>query len=303
MLTSEFVVAVKRRAAVPTSQSTFQQTDFYSLADEETRSKMIPLILRTLEEFFVQNFNYNITANQANYAIPTRAIANALRNVQIVDQQNDLNRADIPRLAPEDLFSSFSGNYRFNVQKSGFYLEGPNVVLYPTPTSTANLLRLAYYCRPNSLVDTTACALVTSVNTGANQITVSALPTTFTTASPLDFIQANSPFSWAAQDQTPTNISGTTLTFGSTLPTNIAAGDYLCLSGQTCVLQIPLELQPLLVQYVVVRVLAAQGDAQALQAAMAELGVLEQNAMLLISPRVVGKTKRVANGRGINRFV
>lgn len=302
-LTSDLITAIKRRSAVPTSQVTFSSTDFAQLADEEIRSKLAPLVLKTMEELWVRFVDTPVIANQSNYLIPTRAIASALRNVQLVDQNNPQNRRELERLSPEDLTSTYTGDYRFVITKAGFYMEGNNVVLYPTPTSTQNLLRLSYYCRPNSLVDVSACAQVQSIDTSLNQITVTSLPTTFSTATPLDFVKANPGFECSAIDQTPTNIAGMVLTFGSTLPTDLSVGDYLCLAGQSCVVQIPVELQPLLVQYVVVRVLSSQGDAESLAAAIKELEKLEANALLLISPRVAGKAKRVVNGKSISRWV
>lgn len=302
-LTSDLVTAVKRRAAVPSSQITFLGTDFYQLGDEEIRSKLIPLITKNIEEYYVQPYDYAITANQASYAIPTRAIATALRNVQIVQSDDEESRTELERIDPTDLYSTYSGNYRFTVRKNGFYLEGNNVIVYPTPTTTQNLLRLSYACRPNSLVDVSACGQVQSINTALNQITLVSVPGTFSTSTPLDFINALPGFSWAAQDQTPTSIVGNVLTFASALPATLLVGDWICLSGQSCVMQVPVELQPLLTQYVVVRVLAAQGDEQALQAAIAELEKLETNALLLIQPRVQGKPRRVVKSRSINRWV
>ncbi len=302
-LTSDLVTSIQRRSAVPSSQVTFQTTDFYAMLDEEIKSKIVPLILRTIEEFYVRHLDIPIIANQANYPIPTRAIATSLRNVQVIDINNEDNRRELERLAPEDLYSSYSGDYRFTIQKNGFYIEGNDIYIYPTPTQTINNLRLTYYCRPNLPVDPSQCAQVQSINFTTNQITVVSLPTTFSTLTPLDFVQANPGFDWTAQDMTPTNIAGNVLTFGSALPTDLAVNDYICLSGQTCVVQVPAELHPLLVQYVVVRVLSAQGDSEALQAANFELQQLQENAMTLISPRVIGKAKRATNGRGIGRWV
>lgn len=302
-LTSDLVTAVKRRAMIPSSQITFQAADFYALGDEELRSKLVPLVMKNMEEFWIVAKDYALTANQASYTIPTRAVAQGLRDVQIVQSSDDLSRTPLERLDPGDLYSSYSGNYRFTVRKSGFYLQGNNVVVYPTPTSTLNLLRLSYTCRPNQFVDTTACGQVQSIDRNANTVTLVTIPSTFTVSSPLDFINAAPGFDWAAQDQTPTLIVGTTLTFATTLPTSLVVGDWICLSGETCVMQVPVELQPLLYQYVVVRVLSAQGDEMALRDAIAELEKLEANAQLLIAPRVKGKPKRCVNSRAINRFV
>lgn len=302
-LTTDLITSIKRRAAVPTAQSTFSTSDFLQLADEEIRSKLTPLVLKTMEEMYVRTADQDIVANQAGYLIPSRAIASALRDVQIVDSNNDLNRTSLERLSPEDLFRVFVGTYRIAVRKAGFYLQGNQVMLYPTPTQSVNKLRLSYYCRPNSLVDVTEAAKVQSIDTVNKTITVESLPGAFSTSTPLDFVKANPGFECSAIDQTPTDITGLVLTFGSDLPTDLSVGDYICLAGQSCVVQVPVELQPLLVQYVAVRVLSSQGDMEALQAALAELEKLEENALLLISPRVAGKAKRVVNARGVSKWI
>lgn len=302
-LSTDLITSVKRRCAVPTSQVTFEETDFLAMADEEIRSKIVPLVLRTIEEYYTRTFDTLLVANQAFYPMPTRAIAGALRNVQLVDVNDDMNRRELERLSPEDLYSSYTGDYRFTIQKNGFYLQSNQIVIYPTPTQGVNLLRQTYSCRPNSLVDPSECAQVQSIDFTTNQITVVSLPTNFSTLTPLDFIQANPGFDWTAQDQTPTNVSGNVLTFGSALPSNLSVGDYICLSGYSCVVQVPVELHPLLYQYVVVRVLSAQTDSEALQAANFELQQLQANALSLISPRVVGKPKRATNGRAICRWI
>lgn len=308
-LTTDFAAAVQRRAAIPTSQSTFSAADLYALGDEETRSKLVPLVCKNIEEYYVQNLDYALTANQAAYQIPTRAIASALRDVEIVQSTDTESRTPLERLAREDLYSSVGGNYRFTIKKNGFYVQGNQVIIYPQPTITQNILRLSYYCRPNQLVDPTACGQILSIDPSTNTIVLSSsAPSTFSASTPMDLISARPSFDWWTQDVTPSSITTTTaandtLVFSAALPSNLAVGDYVCLAGQSCVVQVPVELQPLLIQYVTVRVLSSQADQQALTAAIAELTKLEENALLLIAPRVMGKAKRATNTRGISRFV
>ena len=300
-LSNDLVTSVKARANVPSSQNTFQTADFLRFADEETRSKLIPLIFKNLEEYYVRTYDYTIVANQAGYSIPTRAVAGKLRDVQLVSSTNDQNRIPLQRLSPEDLTQMLNGGY--SVSKGGFYLEGNKVILFPKPTTASQYnLRLTYYIRPSTLVDISQCGQVTAINTSTNQLTVASVPSTFSVSSPVDFVKASPGFECSAIDQMITNIAGQVLTFSS-LPTDIQVGDYVSLANQSCVVQVPVELQPLLFQYVVIRVLAAQSDTVALKAAMAELRSLEESVMVLISPRVDGKAKRVTNGRGIARLV
>lgn len=302
MLTSDLTISIQARCAIPNAQITFQSTDFYRFMDEETKSKLIPLILSNMEEYYVRDFPYNITSGVNSYLIPPRAIATKLRDVQLIQSNYPDAITPLERLEVTDLYRSTASNYQSLVQKSGFYLKGNSVILYPTPRATQNILNLSYYIRPNTPVDPSLCAQVVAIDTVLNQITVSALPTNISTSTLVDLVKANPGYECSAIDQTITNISGTVLSFAS-IPSDLAVGDYICQATQTCVIQVPAELIPLLSQYCVVRVLEAQGDLQALQAAMGELTKLETNANMLLAPRVSGKLKRVTNSRSISRFV
>lgn len=301
-LSSDLITSVKRRCNVPTSQVTFQPADFLALADEEIRSKLVPLVLKHMEEFYVALLDQSIITNQTSYAIPTRAIGMALRDVQIVSSTDPDTRVGLERLNPEDLYTGISGNARFLIKKNGFYLQGNSLVLYPAPAQDVDILRMSYYMRPNQLVDVASCGLISAIDTTLNTVTVATLPSNVTLSTTIDFVKAQPGFECPAIDQTITNVASNVLTFAS-LPANLALGDYVCQAQQSCVVQVPVELQPLLYQYVVIRILSAQGDATNLKAAIAELESIEKAAGLLLSPRVSGKVKRVVNSRAINRWV
>lgn len=308
-LADDLITSVKRRCNVPTAQVTFQANDFLALGDEEIRSKLVPLVLKHMEEYYVTHLDQNVVINQAAYPIPYRAIGMALRDVEMVSSTDLDTRVGLERLNREDLYAGISGNARFLVKKNGFYIEGNNLILYPTPQQQIDILRMSYYLRPSQLVPAASCAQVSAINLGAKQLTVSVLPSTITTSTTVDFVKANPGFDCTAIDQTISNIAGTVLTFSAALPVDgsgnslVSIGDYVCLSNQSCVVQVPVELQPLLFQYVVIRVLAAQGDINNLNAALKELETLEKAAGLLLAPRVSGRVKRVVNARGINRWV
>lgn len=302
MLTTELISSIQRRAAVPLAQGTFSSTDFYSIIDEVIESKLMPLVLSNLEEFYVADYPYNITAGVKAYQIPARATGVKLRDVQVISSTNPDSIAPLDRLDVADLYVSggMAGALR---QKSGFYLKGNSVIIYPTPTVTKDILNLEYYTRPSSCVDPTVCAQITAIDLVGNTVTVLGLPANITTATLVDFVKATPGFECTAIDQTITNIATNVLTFSVALPTSLSVGDYVCQATKSCVVQAPQELLPLVAQYGAVQVLSGQGDLQALQDARSELEKLEKNAMMLISPRVDGKPKRVTNARGISRFV
>lgn len=300
-LTSDFVTSVKRRCNVPTSQVTFQNPDFYALGDEEIRSKLVPLIKKHMQRYYITNFDQNIVQKQSIYPMPYRAVAMSLEDVMIVSSTDPDTRVGLEMLNPEDLYAGISGNARFLVKKNGFYIDGNNVVLYPTPFQSLDILRMPYLMRPSQLVDPTVCAQITGIN--GNAISVAVVPSNITTLTKVDFVKANPGFECTAIDQTIASIVSTTINMSATPPSNLSIGDYVCQSSQSCVVQVPVELQPLLFQYVVIRILSAQGDQTNLKAAVAELEALEKAAGMLLAPRVSGKPRRVVNARAINRWV
>lgn len=302
-LSTDLLASVKRYAAVPISQVTFQNTDIYAFGDDSIRGKILPLVLKHMEEFYVFPYDYGVTSGTSKFAIPARAINSILRSVQIVSSTDPDSRVNLDKLSIEDLYTGITGNVRYLIKKNGFYMEGNNVVLYPTPTQNLDILRLNIFIRPGQLVDPSACGLITSINTVAKTITCTAIPNTWTTSNLVDLVKSQPGFDCTAIDQVITNINSGVVTFSQALPTTLSVGDYVCLAGQSCVLQVPVELQPLLTQYVVVRVLSAQNHQTALKAAIAELEILEKNASLLLAPRVQGSPKRVTNARGIIRWV
>lgn len=314
MLTSALSTSIQRRAAVPIAQITFSTTDIYNLIDEEIESKLVPLVLKNMEEYYVADQPTNIVLGVNQYPIPYRAIAGKLRDVQVISSTDPESIIPLERLEITDLFSSTSTSFRVLIKKTGFYIKGNSVYMYPTPQYSQNILNLEYYMRPNSSVDPSVCAQITAINQSAQTVTIASggLPSNITSSTLVDLVKQNPGFECTAIDQTIT-VTGSgpyTLTFASALPVlggsqnlAVAVGDYVCQATQSCVVQVPVELLPLLSQYVVVRVLSAQGDAQPLQAAITELTKLEENAQMLIAPRVNGKLKKVVNTRGVSRFV
>jgi hypothetical protein len=295
---NDLAASVKGRANIPISQNTFQAADLYRFGDEEIKTRVLPMILKHMEEYYVRYVDYTIVNGQSNYLIPTRAVMSKLRDVELISSTAPASRIPLERLTREDLSLMRSGHA---VYKSGFYLEGNSVVLFNVQPASGYNLRLAYYCAPSSLIDVSAAAQIIGINWTTNSITVSSVPSNYSSNTILDFVKSNPGFECSAIDQTPVSVSANIFTFAS-LPVDLAVGDYLCPAKSSCVVQIPAELHPLLSAAVVVRVLSAQSDTNALKVAMAELQSLQAYADELLSPRVDGKPKKAVSGRGIGRF-
>lgn len=244
----------------------------------------MPLILSVREEWYVATFNHTITANQSNYAFPPRASGRILRDVQI------LSGTDLTPLEPmdsEDVFTTGTGS------PQAFYLENDDVVLYPTPGTTAGTLRLRYFRRPNRLTAVSSCSQISNINTGTGVVTLTAAPpSTWGVGTSIDFIKNTSPFSTLGMDYAITNVSGSDVTFAS-LPTPLSTNDWLAPAEYTPIPQIPQEFFPVLAQMTVVKALEAYGDREGAMAAFKDLQIIEKNAVAMISPRVHSERKKV----------
>lgn len=115
-------------------------------------------------------------------------------------------------------------------------------------------------------------------------MTVTALPATISTSTPIDFVQSGGQCDLLDIDKTISSIAGTSLTFAS-LPDDLAVGDYICLAGQSPVPTIPLDLHPVLVQAVLCACLSSKKD-KAIEIEAPKLRKLIETMEEMLQPRV-----------------
>lgn len=291
--TAALIASIKRRAMVPTSQQTFQASDFLAIADEELRSLLLPLLLSAFGEHYVRESDTTLVANQANYRIPSRAVAGKLRDVVYLDANS--NRYSLPEVSPDaldELDTTSSVPPRF------YYVQNQHVVLVPTPSSASGTLRLRYYCRPGDLVATagTDYAVITSINTGSGAITCTTVPSGWSTSSSLyDLVRAKPHFDHLAIDLTATGVTtgagGNVTVAAASLPSELAVGDQVCVANQSGVPQLPLELHALLAQLCAAKCLEALGDGEAAERAYSVASRMREDAQAVLAPRVDGEVR------------
>ena len=151
--TDYLLAQTKLYAALPAGKYTDQE--ILAVAYDELISNVVPMVINLREEFYVQSADQNITANVSAYPIPVASLGLAVREIKIVRSNRIV---DVPRMSPTDVISTQTGLPRY------FYLQGNNIILYPTPSSTVDVLRVTYYGTPEKLVVTTEARLVTSIS-------------------------------------------------------------------------------------------------------------------------------------------
>jgi hypothetical protein len=283
--TAYFLTQVKLYGSIPSGRYT--DPEILQVASDVMLGQIVPMIISLKEEFYVEKEEQNITASQAEYPIPYRAMGLSLREIKKIKNNTIF---DMPRISPEDIAVSVLGNPDF------FYLEGQNVVLYPTPDSTAGTIRMIYFKTPSVLVEVTDCAIITAIDATTGVITATP-PTTWTTSSSLDFVSKRNGHKNLAVDLTPTAISTTTVTFAAaSIPTTLLVGDYIALAGESPYLQIPDVCFDLAVRITAFELIQSMGDQAGAQALGVKIEQLKSAVVSLLTNRVQGamKTNRIS---------
>jgi hypothetical protein len=285
--TDDLVAGVKRLSHLPGAQTTFQPTDILALADSAMRTVVSPKLAGVREGYWTTYKDYTITSSSTpiDIAIPSLALGSAIIDAKVLIGNTFL---PVDRIEISELVSN-----QFTPRPNYGYWVEDNVLKFLTNGGVTGTLRLWYNRMASQLVQLTACGQITVIS--GNDITVASLPSTFQLGVELDIASATPGFNVLMKDTAPTAINNTTLTFAS-VPSTAKVGDYVCLSGQACVVQCPIEWISVLEQATVCKMYEAQSMFQKLAAADRTLDKMIASTLSLVSPRQIQKTKMIAAG-------
>ena len=291
---------------MPSVQALFSDDNLLTILTFEMNSKIYPLIDNQSEEYFVVRDDIPYNPSQRTFPLPSRALGGKLRSLSFVDS-ND-NEIRIPRLRPEDTMSNVnSTGLAINPALWGFYLQNNDVVLFlgsiAGNTPAYKFLRMRYIRQPNDLALVAACAQVVSIS--GNNVTVTNVPSTFSTAVSYDMISNVPNFNALQDDSVCTGISGLIMTF-TTLPVDslgnvsLKVGDWICLAGQSPVAQVPFSPgYDLLLQLGAAKCLEIHGDVQGFNIAMSQAADMKNYLISVLTPRVDGNVVRLTTPNSI----
>lgn len=236
-LTSDALLTrIKARAQVPSADGRLSDAEIFTICDDIIRDD-IGLAAYEADDgrWLATAANVSVASGTATYRIPTRAWAGGVQTVSLIDSSG--NEIPIPRVDHSEIAEWTAGGLW---QAPRWALDGAVIRLLPTPTDSLYSLRVRYIRRPNALVAVSACGLISG--TSSTTLTVSNSPTL--AASPtLDIIRGTHSADSLADsiattysDPTITYTAGDLATSGAYAP---ASGDYACLEGTTCVVQVP----------------------------------------------------------------
>lgn len=261
----------------------FSDAEMLTILNNALKTVVTPFMMKIKEDYFLKSVTHSITSG-SSYRFPARNIGGKLRDVKVINGDNYVN---LNRLFEEDRQSN----------PSGYYIFRNSITL--SDDIESGTLELVYFLKPSRLILEASAAKILSIDS-STQVTVTALPSTITTSTPVDLIQHDLPRDVLAIDQTITNISGTTLTFAS-LPTGLQVDDYVCLADESPVLLMPVEMEPLLVKAALVQCLNSKKDSAA-KYAKEELEDIKRDLLEMMDPRVESNDI-VFNGQGLLSYI
>lgn len=281
--TTLLLAQIARRSFLPTGQSTFTPSDLLSIADEVCMNEIVPEIRAVREEFFIFAVDTAITAGVQAHPIHARAMGLILRDVKTIDGTTIV--PDFKRYEPEDITSSAPG------EPKGFSLQDNTILLWPPPATTTKSLRQEFTLRRNNLVPVASAAVVSAFNPATKVVSVTTIPASWATGSIFDLIKQDGGHECLSIDLTSTLVSGTAITLPS-LPSGLRVGDYIALAGESPVVQLPPEFQPVLAQGVAAQILADM-NIPGNEKARERFDKLLANGIKAITPRVEGEERQI----------
>ena len=277
--TQDLIDTIKRKAFIPSTQSTFQDADILAIATDELRDNIVPEILKTREEYFLVSVDLQVDPSLGYVRIPSRAIGGAVREVSIVSGDSEYNLA---RMSIEDKVyaNGYSGD--------GFYIQGNKIYMMSNQACT---VRVYFHVRPSVLVLPSAAIQVTGIDRDTGVITTGSIPSSWGSSAVVDLIENNAGFDLLGLDVTCTVGTGQLTLDTADIPAELAVGDWISLRDTSPVPQIPVELFPYLAQSVIVQILESVGDIEASAKAEKKLNDIKDQVLSMVTPRVKGEAK------------
>lgn len=234
---------------------------------------------RVRTNYFTTQKDVPFVSGTASYRIPTRAQHGLIALVQRLATTGELK--PLTKWHERDLANH---NPTTPGTPTNYLWRSNSIVLWPVPDNSSESLRFTYHRRVNKLVAVSAVGPITSVANNYLTLTMSATAASLgiTTSTPVDFIKGDSPFDSLRDSVTPNAVIVSSLQFpaGTILPemndgTSFGANglNYICLAGQSPVLQMPEQAFYVVAQAVACQLLSE--DAAALPPAQRLLAMLE----------------------------
>jgi hypothetical protein len=314
LTTDDLLTEVKDQCVLPTADGRLGSTEALAnvaickMASRVLRTVVADLLIACRQQRWVTNTStqgdgtaahlQSITSGTSYYAVPERALAAGVADVEILDA----SASPIAYWSAPEIPAQEAWRYRSNHggwdSPYAYCWRDDEIELLPNPTSTQYSLRIGYPRGLLRLVPVASAARVAS-KTATVITTSAAVPSTWAASETLDVVRGGPNGQPRVIDIAGSSISGTSITITLGVPASVVAGDYVCLDGETCVPPVPDAVWPVLVDATSLEVLRALGDLDGIAAAERRAGESMRTAKEILSPRSRGASKKiVARGYG-----
>ena len=304
--TSDFVQDVRDAALLPSS--TVPGTDtthILRVADAQMRGHLEGVIRKVSEEYYIRKVDLSSPAGQRSVRLPSHAAGSSTRTVDYFAGPsantgiNTFLLRRLQRVEPERL-PTFQPTDQYQGLPWGFYLEASTINLLPIPAGLGTL-RVRYQYRPGKLVidtDTASADVITSVGTttvgGLACYIIGTGTLTISGSNSADIIAGSSPFETLASATVNKSTNNTFLQSDFSTPPQV--GDWLTLPDLSPVVQLPTEMEPVLVYYTAGAILMAKGRSAQAKDMMQMAKDMEASVVATMAPRTKGNVRVLTGG-------
>ena len=282
--TTDLITSILRTAHVPQGNDTFGASDLLSIADMQMRTLIAPKISSCRENYWLTTQDQVVDNDRNEYPLPSKALGSAIVDAKV---RSGTNLIHLSRIEVSELYST-----QFTTRPAYCYLIR-DFILELYPQSLSGTLVMWYFRIPSKLTAVENCAQISAIS--GDTVTVTSVPSTFASLQELDVVSQQPGFNVLIKDSSPVSIAGSDITFDD-VPETVAVGDYVCLSGQSCVVQCPLEWIEVLVQACAVKIYEIQGYEPKHALAQKVLDGMVERVMGLVSPRTIENAKLISGG-------
>lgn len=268
-------------------------------ADDELQTVIVPLMLSLRSKYLLSSLDYTTTP-AIRYAIPPFAIGRSIQNIAMVGadgRESELTFVDHDREMEGSAWDSWARDFLGG--RSGYYLSGDDVILYPQARPGLTL-RIFYYRLPNRLALIENCARVTAVDSGTGVVSVSGLPLEWTVGTSLCCVAGIPGFPLRFEARAAVAAGSGTVTLADV--SSIIVGDWLAPEGDSPIPQIPVEAHPMLAQAAVTKLHESLGDPR-LSNAQAKYKEIRDGFVTANTPRVEQAPKMMSPRRGLLSYI
>lgn len=274
-LASEVISRITMKAALP--EGRYTDDEILDAATRTMLSEVVPIVRSCHQEYYVTRTSVAVVAGTYSYTLPTRSMGQGLREVKYNRSSKWFDLRNVPL---ERMDNNLTG------MPSNSLIENNQLVVCPTPSDSVGELLMWYYRRPSKLVVDAEGFRVSTIDTNTNTITVVGTPT-WTTSNTFDVISPYSGYTVKTLDTAISSISSSDIVVSS-LPTGLVAGDYLCLSGETVLPELPDEAQEILIALTGANLLFEMGDRENGAILRADGERLASAYLSIVNPRIEG---------------